>query len=148
MVFFAGALISSLVGAILMLVIDFGGFYSYSGSFYGYIYAGFNTTTGILIIIMAILIIYCTIISFVGLRYPDKVPTPNILRSGFYSSAIVLIISIIGGVVFEVEMAEADYTSWWLDAGFYGAIIGSLLTAIFFYLALRQMDISLIPKAK
>ncbi len=90
MVFFAGALISSLVGAILMLAIDFGGFYDFTGGFNGYIYAGFNTTTGILIITMAILMIYCVIISFVGLRYPDQVPTPHVLRSGFFFAVLFL----------------------------------------------------------
>ena len=142
-IFFVGSTIASLVGAILMLATDFGGWYIY-GVEYGYIYANF-TITGIIIILMDIMFWLCFFISIAALAKPDILPD-NALRSGLYLALVILILTIIGASIFAVEMIDLDPTNWWLDASFYGALIGSILTVIFFYLALLRMEISPIPK--
>ncbi len=141
--YFVGALITSAVGAILLLATNFGGF---NGSNYYlgvYIWGGVNILSGISgvpIILAAILLFYCLAISVLILKAPEKIPDRKFVKYGFFAAVIVFILSIIGGIVFAAVAYEEDWW-WWFDAGFYGGVIGGLLTAILFYLGEKTVEL-------
>ncbi len=139
--FFVGALITSAVGAILLLATDFGGF---NGSNYYlgvYMWGGvgaFSGVSGVPIIITAFLLLYSMIISILVLKFPEKIPDKKYVKYGLYSAVGAFILSIIGGIIFAAIATDEEWW-WWFDAGFYGGIIGSLLTAIFYYMGEKEV---------
>lgn len=141
-VYFVGALITSAVGAILLLALDFGG---WNGSNYYlgvYIYGALNAWNSIYsipITISGFLMLYCMYVCIQSLRFPDKVQTNKHLNYAFYASIIVLILSVLEGLIFGISL-EVDDAWWWFDSGFYGGVIGGLLTAIIFFIALKNKD--------
>ena len=74
--YFIGALITSAISWILLLATPFSGFNGsnyYLGVYvYGAVWAW--SLVGVPILINAILLIYCTLISVLILRFPDKIP--------------------------------------------------------------------------
>jgi len=145
-IYFVGTLITSAIGGILLLALDFGG---WDGSNYYlgvYITGGIDAWTsgvyGVPIILCGFFLLYCTIISILVLGFPERIPDNNFIRLGFYLSFIVFVISIIGGIVFAVEL-ESEDAWWWFEAGFYGGSIGGLLTTILFYLGLKDMGLDI-----
>ena len=141
--FFIGALITSAIGGILLLALDFGwwdGSNYYLGVYiYGWIGA-WNGLIGVPIIISGFLLLYCMAISILVLRFPEKIPDKKYVKYGLYASIIVFILCIIGGIIFAVEMTIED--AWWgFSAGFYGGIIGSLLTSILYFLGLKNLEL-------
>lgn len=133
-----GALITSLAGAVLLLATDFAGSYWRNYYIEGWLYiSAFNGYFGLIIIPLAIGLLICTALA-VKCMGPQPIPPVQRLRSGFIISLIVFIIVIIGGIAFVVHSISEDYNSWWFDAGFYGGAIGSLLTTVLFFLALKQ----------
>ncbi len=141
--YFVGALITSAVGWILLLATDFGGF---NGSNYYlgvYMYGGIGAWSGVYglpILLTAFCLIYCTIISILILRFPEKIPDKKFVQYGFFLAVISFILSIINGIVFAV-VAESEGWWWWFDAGFYAGVIGGLLTAILFYLGKKSVNL-------
>lgn len=141
-VYFVGALITSAVGGILLLALDFGG---WNGSNYYlgvYIFGGidaWNSIYSIPIAISGFLLLYCTFISIQVLRSPEKKQDIKYLNYAFYASLLVLILSILGGLIFAISL-ELDDVWWWFDAGFYGGTIGSLLTTILLFLGIKNQE--------
>ncbi|MFX0036527.1 MAG: hypothetical protein ACFE9I_12925 [Candidatus Hermodarchaeota archaeon] len=141
--YFVGALITSALGWILLLATNFGGF---DGSNYYlgvYVYGGIGAWSGVYglpILLTAFLLLYCTIMSILVLRFPDKIPDKRFIHYGFYLSAVAFILSIINGIVFAA-VAESEEWWWWFDAGFYAGVIGGLLTAILFYLGEKTVKL-------
>ena len=132
-----GALITSLAGAVLLLATDFAG--SYWRNYYveGWLNIGAFSIFGLIIIPLAIGLLVCTMLA-VKCMGSDSPPPIRTLRWGFLLSLIVFILVIIGGIAFAIHSISEDYNSWWFDAGFYGGAIGSLLTSVLFFLALKQ----------
>ncbi|MHA1885399.1 MAG: hypothetical protein ACXADU_19560 [Promethearchaeota archaeon] len=141
--YFVGALITSAIGGILLLATDFGGF---DGSNYYlgvYLWGGigsFSGLYGIPILITALLLIYCTAISILVLRFPERIPDRKFIKFGFFASLGALTLSIINAIVFAGIATWEDWW-WWFDAGFYGGLIGSILTGIFFYLGEKVVEL-------
>ena len=139
--FFVGALIVSLVGFILVLAIDLGGF---NGSNYYlgvYLWGGigaFSGVYGIPIILTAFLLLYCVAISILVLKFPEKIPGKKYIKFGLYAALGALILTIINGIIFAAVATDEDWW-WWFDAGFYGGVIGALLTAVFYYLGEKEV---------
>ena len=141
--YFVGALITSAVGMILLFATNFAGF---NGSNYYlgvYVWGGvgaFSGVSGVPIIIAAFLLLYCMIISLLILKAPDKIPDKKFVRYGFFAAVSEFILSIIGGIIFAAIAWEEDWW-WWFDAGFYGGVIGGLLTAVLFYLGEKTVEL-------
>lgn len=139
--YFVGALITSAVGGILLLALDFAGF---DGSNYYlgvYIWGGIGSFTlgyGIPILLTAILLIYCMIISILVLKFPEKIPDKKYIRYGLYAAVAAFILTLINGIIFAVVATEEDWW-WWFDAGFYGGVIGGLLTVILYYMGQKEV---------
>ena len=140
-VFYLGAVITSLTGAILLFATDFCGF---NGSNYYlgvYIWGGIGASTegyGAIFIIMGIMLIFTFLVALISLGAPDLLPSDNFVKLSFLFSFIVFLLSIIGLIVFGA-IAEDEGWWWWPDAGFYGGAIGGLLSTLFFYMAYREM---------
>ena len=142
--FFIGSLITSALGGILLFVTDFGGFDASNYYLGVYIYGGIGAFTGIFgipIVLSALGLFYCTGISILILKYPEKIPDKKYVQYGFYIAVIVFVVSIIGGIIFAIEL-ELEDVWWWFDAGFYGGTIGGFLTAILFYFGLKDLEIT------
>ncbi|HEA70726.1 hypothetical protein LCGC14_0590420 [marine sediment metagenome] len=139
--FFVGALITSALGGVLVFATDLGGF---NGSNYYlgvYVWGGIGAFSGvysILIILAGFLLIYCMIISVLVLKFPEKIPDKKFVRYGLYASIAAFILTIINGIIFAVIATDEDWW-WWFDAGFYGGVIGGLLTAIFYYMGEKEV---------
>ena len=141
--YFVGALITSAIGWILLLATDFGGF---NGSNYYlgvYMWGGigaFSGVYGVPILLTAFLLLYCTVISILILRFPERIPDKKYVRFGLYFAVISFVLSIIGGIIFAA-VAESEDWWWWFDAGFYAGAIGGLLTSILFYLGEKSVNL-------
>jgi hypothetical protein len=133
---YASALITSLVGGILLLATDFGGWYvgGYLVRSWHYISAFASPLMGLAFFGVAFCLFLGSIISIMGLS-PSKIPSRGLNWTGFIGALIVFIIVIIGGISLFV-FTEAD--DIWLSEGFYGGAIGSLLTTILFWMIIRN----------
>ena len=123
------AFIFSLTGAILLFAEDFLEWYEYhpfpQPDEYGWIHID-SEIYGPIIIMVAIFLLFCTFISTVGLYNPKFVNkyTLNVNDSKSVEFPII-------GIMIAAGDLE-EKSSWNPDAGFYGAILGGLLTMIFF----------------
>ncbi len=140
-----GAAVVSLIGGILLMVLDFGWWYNYGPpEIYGWIgFQGFEdgNFTGIIFVFVAFLLLYTTAISILALVKPDQFePTRTTLQIGLLAAIAVFIIVLIGGIVFEINFLIEDVTNWGLAGGFYGGIIASPATAFFLYMCLRKIS--------
>jgi hypothetical protein len=135
---YAIAFITSLVGGLLLLFTDFGGWHNYDYynkiRTYGYIGPYASPFAFAAFFLVAFGLFYCSIISLKGIRMGEYL-SKRLVLSGFIVALIVLIIIGIGaGALF----ALVDASDIWLESGFYGGAIGSLLTVIFFGLNLKN----------
>jgi hypothetical protein len=138
--YFIGAIIFSLIGGILLLVMDFAGWYAYN--YYAGVriwsYIGLNELpSGLLFLIPAIFLFYCTYISLQAIKNPEITPNKKSIRLGFQLSLAVFLLALIGGIIFILTLG--DVTDWWLDGAFYGGLLGGLFTSIFLYFILKNM---------
>jgi len=138
------AMVFSLIGGIMLMVLEFGGWYNYNDYHHtrewGWVGPLENPVSFLPFLLVAGSLWYCTYIAYQG--FSSKVGlNRSLIQRGFVISLIVFIIVIIGGATLIILTIEND--SQWLSAGFYGGAIGSLLTFILFWLGLKN-----IPKAQ
>ncbi len=144
LIFFVGALITSTLGVILLLATDLGGF---DGSNYYlgvYVFGGigaFSGVYGVPILLTAFLLIYCLIISILVLKFPEKIPDKKFIKFGLYTALGAFILTIINGIAFAIVATDEEWW-WWFGAGFYGGLIGALLTAVFYYMGEKEVVLS------
>ena len=136
-IFFVGALITSVVGAILLFFTDFAGWLE--GGYDYYVHTGvlFAGPAPIFIILMAAALLLTGGYSAWSLATKAAVDEKQLklvllINIGVCAVSVLLTISLwIWFTVLDVE--------WWLDAGFFGSLIGGILTALFFKLALDNL---------
>ncbi|MCH8871124.1 MAG: hypothetical protein IIC85_15540, partial [Chloroflexi bacterium] len=132
--FFVGSLITSVVGAALLLATDFAG-WSSSTSGGGITveasgYIGLLTVYFPLIAVLSGTLLYCGYVSFMALRHPEQGPDPRYIDLAYKGSVAVFATVLVGALVFATIMLTDEPDDWWLDSGFYGGTIGALLTAV------------------
>lgn len=133
--FYIGVMITSVVGGILLLFTNFAG-WSYYSYYYGYtIYGSVGVQLDdplsiILFLIVAGCLFYCSYISYLG--FSDQTVSFTLINRAFLLSAGALAVVVIGALVFIIDEISSD-NWWWLEAGFYGGFIGSLLSTVFLY---------------
>ena len=145
---YAIALLTSLVGGLLLLFTDFGGWY-----YYDY-YHGVRTWGNIgpfvsplafaAFFLVALGLFYCSFIALWGLRTGEYLSRRLVLSGLIIAFVVLIIVGIGAGALF----ALVDASDIWLDAGFYGGAIGSLLTVIFFGINLKNSVNRTIPQYK
>ncbi len=133
------AMLVSLIGGIMLMVFDFGGWYNYDGYLgvreWGWVGPYVNTYSFFPFFAVACSLFYCSFIAYQGFSSKEPLPWSMVFR-GLVISIIVLAVVGGGAVALFAMTAEADST--WLEAGFYGGAIGSLLTALMFGLVLKN----------
>jgi hypothetical protein len=136
--YYVGSLITSLIGGILLLVTDFAGWYNYSyyTRTWGWVGIG-EFPFGLLFVIPAFFLFYCSYISIMALKNIDKNPKTNSLLLGIILSLVVFILALVGGIIFVLTLGDVD--DWWFSEAFYGGLIGGFLTFIFLYFALKNI---------
>ena len=136
--FFILIVVFSLIGIILLLSTEFGGFHgSPYPPYYYYSCLGCDYSVGAdtaAIIIGAILLIFQLIIAVNAV-----LPAPFLKKlSGMKIIPILgiatIAMMIMGGAAFG---SYYDYYEWWLEAGFYGGLVAGMLNTILSVLALR-----------
>ena len=139
--FYVGALITSVVGAVLLLATDFGWWYYYD-YYAGYEEWGYVTLTSenapwsaVLLGHLALGLLFCAYVAFRGMRDPASI-SRTLSRAFFGVALYVTIFMIISGIIFAI--AVSDNTDWGFDAGFYGGLLGGGLTAVLAKMASRR----------
>lgn len=137
---FVGSITSSLIAAILIILEDFGGWYSYYSYAEQWAWVGFSLTSPLGFVVFgaaAGILFFCSYVSY--LKLASKPVPRNWLQKAFFGSAGISVLSILGGGYFIVDMILSNPTDWWLGPAFYAGVIGGGLTAVFFHLALKEV---------
>ncbi len=135
--YLVGQVLAGVVGALILLFADFAGYYHYDYynkiREYGYIYLGSGFLSSALIVVavlMLVLSVYSGIkimrakeVSFVTIQNHAK----NSMKKGSY----VAVIALVGGLVFVITNIIERTQEWWLDSGFFAALIGGALIYYF-----------------
>ena len=142
--YFVGSLITSVFGAILLLATDFAGWF-FTSSSSGYrvdVWGDISLLTPYfpLIAVLSGTLIFCAYVAFTVLRNPDEKPDTHVIGRAYRGSIAVFATVLVGALVFSVIMLLDEPEEWWLDSGFYGGMIGSLLTAILLHLGLQRLS--------
>ena len=135
---FVGALLGSFVGALLLIFTDFGGWYNYNyyAGYREWGYIGISSPISLIgVVFFALPFIYCSFVSLKGAQNPNSL-SPQTVALAYRVSIIGVVLIIIAAVVFVIAVSGAD--DWRFDAGFYGSMIGGLLTVIMLRMAKAQ----------
>jgi hypothetical protein len=135
---YVGSLITSVIGAALLLIGDFVGWY------WGNWYVGveetgwinpFNDILASPILLVALgLLAFCAFISYLGVM--ERLTDQN-ARLGIYAAVGAIGLQLVVFIVFAIINILED-NAWWPDLGFYGGVIGGALTLGLFYMAQQQ----------
>ena len=136
--------IFAVIGGLMLLIGEFGGWYNYSAGTrtYGSIHA--ETIAIVLILPMALLLFFSAFASLKAYRSSLPVARKLVLW-GLIASMIVFIVVLIGGIVLLAETWDA--TSNWLSEGFYGGFFGGLISLIVLAYERKRMGQALGPMA-
>lgn len=130
---FAGLiLVLSVIAIILLLTLDFAGFYLPSyGERYSCLgceyYTPVDLAAQVIILILLILQIIIALNDLIPNRFIDK----NLNQIGLILAGLTILFFIIGLSSFGIEYMDYD---WWLMTGGYGVIIAGILNTILFFL--------------
>jgi hypothetical protein len=141
--YLVGQVIASSIGALLLAIDDFSGYYYYDYynkiETWGYIYLGSGVLGSILILAGIGGLLYALKASIQSLQAKDA--TPALIRENAEKSiqgaGFTAGLALVGAVVFVFSSLE---TEWWLDAGFYGAFVGGLLTVFLGREILKRLE--------
>jgi hypothetical protein len=133
--------ILSVIGAILFIFTEFGGYttyYQYSVN----IGSSFSNPDLIAYAPLFILVTFFFLLNiFLPLKELNIIKTSfpsNSAKLGFYSSLGILVITAIGGIAFEVILSGSGAWNWWLNSGFYAGIIGGILLPLLYYFIMKN----------
>ena len=137
---FVGSLITSLVGAIMLLTFPFATWVLREEMFYLTYSIYWNSTLSRVIIGgFVALLLYGAYVSYLGLRSGETPLPPGKLKRAFYGATTVFLGCLIGGMIFIMFMDSVDPTYWELGEGFlYGGVICGGLTAGLLAIAYRM----------
>jgi hypothetical protein len=141
--FYALIFILSVIGAILFVFTEFGGYttppyYQYSVN----LESSFRNPDLIAYAPLFVLVMFFFLLNiFLSLKELNIIKTAfpsNSAKLGLYSSLGILVISAVGGIAFEAILSESGAMDWWLSSGFYAGIIGGILLPLLYYFIMRN----------
>ena len=140
---FVGSLITSVIGAVLLLVGDFGGWY-FQVAFAGnnldrYGEVGLLTPYFPVVAALAGLMLYGAYVSYTAIKNEGSIENLASINRAYKIMLGTFIATIVLGIVFVAVISFQDVEDWWLDAGFYGGVVGSGLSALLMRLGLKQI---------
>jgi hypothetical protein len=136
--------IFAIIGGLMLLIGEFGGWYNYSASVRTYGSINAETIAIALILPMALLLFFSAFASLQAYRSDLRVARKLVLW-GIIASMVVFIVVLIGGIVLLVETSDASDN--WLSEGFYGGFFGSLISFIVLAYERKRMGQALGPMA-
>ena len=98
-------------------------------------YSEFLDNLFIVLIVICLLIV--VILSFMVLKTRHS-NNKRMIKFASVISFVTLSLVIIGAVLFNIIRGEIDYLDWWLDTGFYAALIVGLVDVFFYTLISRK----------
>ena len=135
-------LVAGVLGAVVLAVADFGGFYYRSGSsvdVYGSVYLGSGVLTSLLILAGLAGLGVAVWAALDSLR--DDEATLDSLRANAQRSVWAALVTAALAVVGAVALAVTSWgVEWWLDAGFWGAFVGGVVVAGLGVLLRNEVD--------
>ncbi|MCJ7763389.1 hypothetical protein MUP38_08060 [Candidatus Bathyarchaeota archaeon] len=143
--------ILSVIGAILLIFTEFGGYttyYQYSVN----LESSFRNPDLIAYAPLFILVTFFFVLNiFLPLKELNIIKTSfprNSAKLGFFSSLGILVITAVGGIAFEVILSESGAWNWWLNSGFYAGIICGIPKNRKFYVWTGLNNISCLPRKR
>jgi len=140
-----GQVIGAAVGALLLVVDDFAGFYYRSGyvDVWGYITLYPISLATILILLGIGGLLQALYAAIQSLQAKDEA-SPTFLkenaRKTMLGAGFTAALAGVGAIIFIISAIINDYGDWWFGAGFYGAFIGGLLAALFGKMMYDQIE--------
>ncbi|MHA2031199.1 MAG: hypothetical protein ACW99A_05180 [Candidatus Kariarchaeaceae archaeon] len=127
--YYMGSFIGSLIGGILILLLDFAGWdeSNYYAGFYAEGWIATDSVGGFLILVpIGIGMLYVAYNSYQGTK--EALPTEKLELIYKISFAALIAISV-GALIFVITISTED-VDWWFGEGFYGGFIGSLISTL------------------
>lgn len=141
--YMVGTLIASGVGAVLLAVFEFAGWYERVP--YGtqpierwYSIGLFSAYFPLLAVLVALLG-FAAYVSYRGLGRPAPAAGEGLVRRAYLATVLVAGACIAGAAIFSLSAVVTSTDDWWLGTGFYGGLAGSGLATVFLWLA-RQAE--------
>jgi hypothetical protein len=141
--FYGLIFILSVMGAILFIFTEFGGYttlpyyYQYSVN----LGSSFSNPDLLAYAPLFLLVAFFFLFNvFLSLKELKVIRTPfpgNSARLGMYSSLGILAITAIGGIAFASILSSSGASNWWFSSGFYAGIIGGILLPLLYYLVMK-----------
>ncbi len=140
-----GALMVSAIGALLLLLVEFGG-WEYSVAYteglrldrFGSVWVFENALYFMLLAPIIALLGGVAVVSYLGVRGDRR--AEGLLGYALSASVAALVALVAYAIAFSFVMLSEEPDDWWLNAGFYGGTIGALLAIVFLHLARRAGD--------
>lgn len=128
-----GQVILAVIGALLLAVDDFAGYYYYNYyagvEVWGYVSLGSGILGTILILIGIFGLLFSGYCALNSLRIGKKIKENA--KKSMASALIVVVLSFVGALVFLIDNFINETQEYWLGAGFYSSFIGALLILYF-----------------
>ena len=140
--------ILSVIGAILFIFTEFGGYggyYQYSVNLGSSLRNPDLIAYSPLLFLVAFLFLVNVFLSLKGLNIIKTSFPKNAAKLGFYSSLGILAITALGGIAFELLLSESGAKDWWFGSGFYAGIIGGILLPLLYRLVMKNPSTNLSP---
>jgi len=126
------ALIGNIAGVLLLVSEDFGAWQDrdpFYGVSEGYVWIGSEKAfpwAQIIIITLTAFHSLSGYIVFQSLFKPDSVSV-DMVKRGYQSSLAVTALSVVFGLIFVMLVFDSDW--WWFGGGFYGSLIGGIVSS-------------------
>jgi hypothetical protein len=133
--------ILSIIGAILFIFTEFGGYttyYKYSVNLESSFRNPDLSAFAPLLVLVSFFFVLNIFLSLKGLNIIKTSLANNSAKLGFYSSLGILVITAVGGIVFEIILSDSGATDWWLNSGFYAGLIGGILLPLLYYFIMKN----------
>jgi hypothetical protein len=123
---YLASLASSLIGVFFLLTENFGAWQDrniFFGVVDGYVWIGSEKAfpwAQIGILALSFCLLYIGYMSYKGYKKPETITFEQI-RLGYLSSKIEVALTLLFAALFSFMVWDSDW--WWLDTGFYGALI-------------------------
>ena len=135
-VFPAIILVLSVVAFILYFVEDFAAWYQSPSTKFIWMWSKYHPWSFTFLLPLAVAFAFIGFQSVMTLLKPES-KWANRDNMNFLLSAVIVIITIIAGIVFNVVLVIWDPSDWWLSTNFYSGLIAGGLNALFSYLIMR-----------
>lgn len=128
-----GIFVVNIISILILLFFPFGGLYSYDGYnkirtwTYLRLFQSFET----FIVIAAIIACFVYTLYKAYLLRENKLDN-NGLKTTFTVSIVTISLIVLAAII--VAIVGASYDDWWLDTGFYGSLIGAIISFVLFKL--------------